>query len=58
MQPASAQDARSRLSTLAKYEEPFLLFFLSFTLALSWKDNTLISYIQAIAKRGNRWNLG
>lgn len=34
-----------------------LLLFLSFTLALAWKDNTLIHSSSALAKGGNLWNL-
>ena len=33
--------------------KPFLLLFLSFTLSLAWKNNTLIYISLAIAKGGN-----
>ena len=50
MQTASSQDTRSRLHALTKQET--LSSFLSFTLALAWKENTFLCISQAIVKGG------
>lgn len=37
--------------------KPFLLFFLSFTLVLAWKDNSITCIFQTIAKGQGLWDL-